>query len=234
MTLKSLSESNKDIHMIQLFSRQNELILLPDTVPPSVIKKFTLHEHYEIEKRNWLVLNKAGIRVPELLEDDKESCLLYSYVPGETLLEVLEQSEECCDLLRAEEVLTRLFLWLKECYTALRQEYRVNMILDDIHLRNFIYCTDGSICGVDFEDVRTGEPIEDVGQLCAFVLMYSPAFTEYKFELCRIIYKQAEEFLFIDRNTLLPIIKENIMKIAKRRNTLIDEKQYHIICERLI
>ena len=58
------------------------------------------------------------------------------------------------------------------------------IIRGDSNLRNFIF-TD-KINGVDFEESRIGQPVEDLARLCASVLSTNPMFEPDKFKLCRI------------------------------------------------
>ena len=58
------------------------------------------------------------------------------------------------------------------------------MVRGDATLRNFLF-TD-RIWGVDFEEARKGEPIEDIAQMCASILSTDPMFTEKKIHLCQL------------------------------------------------
>lgn len=52
-------------------------------------------------------------------------------------------------------------------------------------MRNFVLGPRGTLHGVDFEEAAPGDPLRDLGQICASILDTEPMFTPVKTALCR-------------------------------------------------
>ena len=127
-------------------------------------------------------LGEAGVRVAPIIQAE-EPVILYRWLPGETLCDLLEQAEE--DPVREKRLfsaLPRLCQWLKGFYAA-----SGGLILGDAHLRNFLLLPGGEIAGVDFEACCPGPREEDAARLVAFTLTYDPALTEKKRRLASLL-----------------------------------------------
>ena len=99
--------------------------------------------------------------------------------------------ENLCDLINNEDTSfdekKRLVLLLAEWFNDFHNFYKDNnefKIRGDSTLRNFIF-TD-RIWGVDFEESRKGNPVEDIAGMCSSILTTDPMFTSEKFNLCKI------------------------------------------------
>jgi len=69
--------------------------------------------------------------------------------------------------------------------------------MKDAVLSNFIL-SDDKIFGVDLEDAGPGDPLDDVGQLCASILGSEPFFTPVKFDLCLRMLRSYERTASLD------------------------------------
>ena len=72
--------------------------------------------------------------------------------------------------------------WFIEFHNFFKKDDQF-LIRGDSSLRNFIF-TD-RIWGVDFEESRIGNPVEDIGGMCASILTTDPMFTKEKLQLCK-------------------------------------------------
>ena len=121
-----------------------------------------------------------------------------------------------------------LCCWLKNCYAALRQSYGTEMILFDLHLRNFIW-TGKKLYGVDFECVRPGKAESDVGLLLAFLATYTPAFTPEKLRLAAELYRKLTRELGLDAAIVQQETQSQLAMIAARRNTVFESSKIQCI-----
>ncbi len=141
--------------------------------------------------REAAVLDKLGDsgKVPRLLMRG-QNALCLEYLPGKTLLEILEEAECACQSPNA--ALDRLLDFLSYFYQAMPgQKY------GDVNLRNFID-TGRGMCGVDMEETAEGMPYTDIGRAAAFLLTYRPAYTQYKEDAAAYLIHTAAQRLGFD------------------------------------
>lgn len=139
-------------------------------------------EGYRVELETVRRLEGAGVRVAPVLRAE-EPVILYQWLPGETLCDLLDQAEaDPVPAKRLERALPRLCQWLKGFYAA-----SGGLILGDAHLRNFLLLPEGEIAGVDFEVCRPGPREEDAARLAVFTLAYDPALTPIKRRLASFL-----------------------------------------------
>lgn len=125
-------------------------------------------------------LERAGVAVAPILRAE-EPVILYRYLEGSTLADLLDRAEgdESLAARLEEEAFPALCRWLEGFYRA-----SGGMILGDAHLRNFIHLAgEKKVAGVDFECCRPGEPETDVARLAVYTLTYDPALTQVKRDL---------------------------------------------------
>ena len=132
------------------------------------------HTELEMVRR----LTKALVRVAPVVRVE-EPVILYRWVNGETLCDLLEQAEGSPGRERRfRRAIPLLCRWLGEFYEAAG-----GMVLGDAHLRNFLLFSrvlERRLYGVDFEACRPGRPEEDAARLAVFTLTYDPALTDVK------------------------------------------------------
>jgi hypothetical protein len=114
---------------------------------------------------------RGGGRVPRILMRGRDALCL-EFLPGKTLLDVLEEKERAAQSPHA--AIDRLLDFLAYFYAEVP-----GCKYGDVNLRNFID-TERGICGVDMEETAEGMPYTDIGRMAAFLLTYRPAYTAYK------------------------------------------------------
>lgn len=167
----------------KLKSKKNTVAYVTINDKPRVLKWFVpglkkqMETEYDILKKGSSKLN-----MPFIYEMDGENnVLVTSYINGENL----------CDLINDEKTATsekkRLMILLAEWFAEFHNHFKTDnqfRIRGDSILRNFIL-TD-RIWGVDFEESRMGNAIEDIVGMCSSILSTDPMFTSEKFQLCEI------------------------------------------------
>ena len=159
-------------------SKVNRVWVVETDVRPVIVKR-SLSGKCGNEFESLLQARLAGIEVPYPLMKDDEY-LVMEYIPG-----------DACDLL-----INRFFSnaaadgigkWLAR-YHVLSRDDKASKIVGDAVLSNFLL-HDGRVYGVDLEDSRIGNPLDDLGQMAASVLGSEPFFTPIKFDLCMRLLK---------------------------------------------
>ena len=163
-------------------SKKNTVAYVTLKEKPRILKWFVpgLKKQMDVECS---VLKKGAskLNIPSIYEVDKENnVIIMSYIIGENL----------CDLINDKNTSfnekQRLMILLAEWFTNFHNHFKTIdefYIRGDSTLRNFIL-TD-RIWGVDFEEFRTGRPVEDIAGMCASILTTDPMFTSEKFKLCK-------------------------------------------------
>ena len=166
-----------------LKSKKNTVAYVTIDKKPRVLKWFVpgLKRNMENEYR---ILKKAKseINVPMIYKkDDKNNVLYMNYIMGENLCDIINDEDA------SYEEKERLMMLLSEWFYNFHNFFKDNdgfLIHGDPTLRNFIF-TD-RIWGVDFEEARSGKPVEDIAGACASILSTDPMFTKEKYKLCNI------------------------------------------------
>jgi tRNA A-37 threonylcarbamoyl transferase component Bud32 len=200
----------------KLKSRKNEVWLaeMEDTGLPIIFK---IYNHERIDKKRTEVsllreAAKAGLRVPKLTElPDVEGVMIMEMVKGENVMDVLN-SRGAINI--KNKIIMSLAEWLADFYRIFSYK---NLIRGDCSLRNFLW--DGeNVWGLDFEECEEGQPVQDIGDVCASILSSKPEYAEYKVELCRLLIDRYEEL-----TTNLEDIDENISLALEKKAKWRDE-----------
>ena len=162
-------------------SKANRVWAVETDVRPVIVKK-SLTGKCAIEFESLLQARLAGIDVPFPLIMEEEY-LIMEYVPGDSC-EVLINS------FFSAVAADGIGKWLAG-YHAVSRDGRSCKIMGDAALSNFLLF-DGKVFGVDLEDSRIGDPLDDVGQISARVLGSEPFFTPIKFDLCLRVLRSYE------------------------------------------
>jgi len=138
------------------------------------------------------LLHGSGLAVPRVF-DVVENVIFMEYINARPLPDLIDEWEQNSDIISQEIAAKGLIDWLEAFYKIIPPgESR-----GDINGRNFLF--DGEkIWGVDFEEVARATPLDDIGQLLAFVTTYHPAHTDLKAQLSRLIAQQAAEIFKFD------------------------------------
>ncbi len=121
--------------------------------------------------------------------------------------------------------------WIKPLSQWLYDFHRyTNLRLGDVNLRNFIFQEESeAIYAIDFEDVRHGSPLEDVGDLVVHILTYRPAFTMQRFTTAARFLKTYIELSGTTKREIIEEIYNAFVRAAVRRRAPDLLNNYHFI-----
>jgi len=157
----------------RLASRKNEVHLLRTSGGNAVLKVFD-SDRWERERSTLLLCRSRGILVPESLLAG-EGFILMGYLDGPDLRDLINDTlDPAYPRMLAE--------WLATFHLAFENEEGI-LVRSDAKLQNFILTEDG-VAGLDFELAHLGDPLEDLGEVCAHILNTDPMFVEEKYTLC--------------------------------------------------
>jgi Ser/Thr protein kinase RdoA (MazF antagonist) len=206
----------------KLESKQNAVFLVECNGEKRIEKHFSRPERLKTEMDVMNTLRQHGIPVPNLLGCDRNT-VYYEYIEGISVLDVLDTTD-------AYKYFYRLINWLCAFYTAMHKTYGCGWILGDIHLRNFlIRAGDGEIIGVDFEECRPGAPETDIVRLCAFMVMYSPAFTSHKIRLAAWMFHTMCDMMELDMHLCRESLDHAFLQISTRRGQTLPAEKVQLL-----
>lgn len=187
-----------------------------DAQKNSVMKEFACEESYLTEKDMLIKLKmNKEIRTPMLLAFNDQSLILeLEYIKGELILEQLEAFEALDDINGAIQTLSALVTWLTKFYELTKglddQDMPVNLIYGDVNLRNFIL-SEGNVIGLDLEQCRLGNQVEELEYLLAMYRLYNPTDTAFKHKVCYEICQR--------HDIIMEHIEKQMVSIIKRRKS---------------
>lgn len=207
MIKKALNQRVVVIRTSLVPSMRNRVWLVETDVRPVVVKR-SLSGRSASEFETTLLAKKAGLAVAYPLYMDRD------YIVSEFL------SGEPCDLLvntmfstRAAEGLGR---WLGSFHENM-DSFGQTMTMADAVLENFIM-HEGEVFGVDLEDARPGDPMDDLGQMAASMLGSEPFFTPIKFDLCFAMLDAYEERTGMEsRESARPFVSKHLRLSVRAR-----------------
>jgi len=149
---------------------------------PKILKWFAPGFLRQIETEySTLKKGSSSLNMPVSYEKDSDNnVLIMNYIMGENLCDVIN------DVKTVFSENQRIMVLLSSWFARFHMYFKTNdqfYIRGDSVLRNFIL-TD-CIWGVDFEESRSGKPVEDIACMCSSILSTDPMFTSEKFCLCR-------------------------------------------------
>lgn len=208
-----------DYHTIERFSSKRNCVVLAQAEGCSgeeiVVKDFSQNRaEYELELRVSKALLSRGVAVPKILKTE-DGKIFYQYINGIVTIDILEKMEKGPENEEWIMAFDKICIWLSRCYKALREEFSKEMILGDIHLRNFIW--NKEIYGVDFECVCEGKIETDIARLAVFTVTYNPSCTPIKYKIASYIVKKAEEYMKLDKELIIKEMNSQLEGISKRR-----------------
>jgi len=157
-------------------------------------------------------LHSAGLAVPRLLKVSG-NIIFMEYIDAKPLPDLIDEWERNPDIVSQEKAAKGLIDWLHAYYMAVG----AGTSRGDINGRNFLF--DGEkIWGVDFEEETHGTPMEDIGQLLAFILTYHPDHTSLKVSLSNIIARHAAEIFHLNPQEIQYHQNQAVELIRARRN----------------
>ena len=185
------------------FLPENEITLF-------VEKQHKNSDSAKFESNRLALLYNNGLAVPRLLSI-KDNIIEMEYVNALTLPDLINMWEETPDLKAQERAAGSLVGWLEKYYKIMSPETR-----GDINGRNFLF--DGEkVWGVDFEEPSHATIAEEVGLLLAYILTYSPEFTQIKKAFANQIAFYASEAFDLTPDTLLQSQATALEMLNRRR-----------------
>jgi len=188
-------------------SRRNRVWVVETDVRPVVVKK-SLSGRCGNEFEVIIQAKGAGLNVPYPL-----------FMEGDYLVSEYVQGETCDTLInhmfsnRAAEGMGE---WLAS-FHGLLGHGPTRKVMKDAVLTNFIL-SDEKIFGVDLEDAGPGDPLDDVGQLCAAILGSEPYFTPIKFDLSLRMVQSYERTSSLDVIDLVrPYVSKHLLLDSKNK-----------------
>lgn len=175
-----------------------------------VIKKTYVHPLKKMQEKTHLQLLQTSNLVPMILKEE-ENYLLLSYIEGLTVKQYLETYEKENDLEKAKTILKKVINYLKQFHKYTNYKICKN----DNHLDNYIL-SKNQIIGIDFEETKEGNPIDDYCNLIAFMMSYYPQNTQFKQQLFQYIQTLLQDV--IEPKKLIELVHKQQEVINIRRN----------------
>ena len=168
----------------RLKSKKNRVCLVRNGRDAYVLKLYRAPYHRRscAEHRVLKEARRGGLAVPQPLAFIKNKALLMKWIPGENLCDALNR--RCLP-----EYADQLAQWFSTFHGHFKRPGGRAMLRGDAILRNFIVHPDGTLYGIDFEEAKIGNPLEDLAKICASILDTDPMFTAPKVALCRRLLK---------------------------------------------
>lgn len=136
---------------------------------PAVLKYHTVKINAAHEAALLSYLATRKIQVPQCCELD-DGIIVLEYLPGQTVNRLVQE-------LDCGEWIEKLAEWLSALHLIKKQEGC--LLKGDVNLKNFIYCNN-KIYGLDFEEEKYGDYMDDISDICFFILTNTPSLVKEK------------------------------------------------------
>lgn len=162
-------------------SRRNSVSLVQTDAGRFVIKTFSEEESFQKESQIYSLLQDKALPCAKVIKAENKTLVL-SELPGQTLVECLEQQERTG--VPVWEVWEKLVAWL----TAFQQH--TGFVMPDVNLRNFLYDEKTkTLYGLDFEECSRCSMVIPAASVAAFIRTYKPENTPLKQEISNYVLK---------------------------------------------
>ena len=158
-------------------------------------------------------LTEAGVPVAPILSAE-EPVILYRYLPGDTLADLLEEAEAHPPQARRH----RQAHPPQAPGRSRNNPPRGGQVQGDAPRRNIHHTPEGALTGLDFEACRPGSPEEDAARLAVFTLTYHPPFTPLKLELAAELLRECALPLILRLPLLEQALAQEAEALCARRN----------------
>ncbi len=181
--VKSVEKYNSVLLQRAFESKKNTVAYVILNGQPRILKWFVpgLKHNMEVEY-NVLQKGCSDLPIPAPFEKDPENnVLVMSYIIGTNICDIINDADTSFE--EKQKVVDQLADWFVRFHSFFqtKEDFRIR---GDATLRNFIL-SKNQVWGVDFEESRSGKPVEDLATLCASLLSTDPMFTDEKFRLCQ-------------------------------------------------
>ncbi|WP_353892851.1 RIO1 family regulatory kinase/ATPase [Proteinivorax hydrogeniformans] len=196
-------------------SKKNKVMLVYTEDFLGKSNRFVLkYKNRGIQKENNILIKlyRNGFNVPKVYYHN-DQMLLMEYLPANTLLETIldfERKSYKVDDERVIKITYNFLAWLDQFYNF------TGLTLQDCNLRNFLV-SNNDIYGVDFEDCAKGKREEDLARISAFILLYSPEYTDWKVKFSNLFLDTATKEFNLDKDRLIFERSKQVKAIKRRR-----------------
>ncbi|MGB9936123.1 MAG: RIO1 family regulatory kinase/ATPase [Methanobacterium sp.] len=196
--VKKFTSYRNEVYKIKLTSANNTSF--------AVMKIYSNASNCESEHKNLIKLKNNYIKVPNILGKYKNKLFL-EYIEGNTINDLLQKQDMGNWIEKFGELMSNIHKI---------EDKKGKVLKEDCNLRNFLW-NNNQIYGIDFEKTTYGDPKEDIGNICYFLLNNSPSWTDQK-KIIMLRFLRAYEFYFEDEiHDINNLIKKSALKAKIRR-----------------
>lgn len=160
-------------------SRRNRAELFQTLDGQFVRKTFCDEASFQKELQIYRLLQDTDLPCAQVLRTE-ENALVLTRLPGQTLVDCLEQQEQSGVMDR--EVWRKLVSWLADFHQ------HTGFVMTDVNLRNFLYDSQTqTLYGLDFEECDTGSKYLCAARVLAFLRTYRPQNTPLKLDISKYL-----------------------------------------------
>lgn len=160
-------------------SRRNRVELMQTDAGRVVVKTFPEEESFQKELQVYRLLQDTDLPCAKVISA-RDKTLVLSELPGQNLVECLEQQERTG--VPEWDVWDKLVDWL------IAFGRQTGVVMTDVNLRNFLYdAKTNMLCGVDFEECDVGGMVIPAASAAAYIRTYDPGHTRLKQEISQYI-----------------------------------------------
>ena len=194
-------------------SRRNSVGLVQTDAGRFVIKTFSEEGPFQKELQIYRLLQDQNIPCAKVIRAEDKTLLL-SELPGQNLVECLEQQERTG--VPVWDVWKKLVAWL----TAFARH--TGFWMTDVNLRNFLYDEKTkTLYGLDFEECDVCSMVIPAASVAAFIRTYKPENTLLKQEISQYVLNLFAKNCTIDAEHLfLESARQEAKILARRKNRI--------------
>lgn len=194
-------------------SRRNRVRPVQTDAGPVVVKTFCEEASFQKELKIYKALGDTCVACPKLLAAEDKTLVL-SRLPGDTLVDCLQQQEQ--KGLPVWKIWEQLTDWLISFWK------HTGFVMTDVNLRNFLYEEKtNTLYGLDFEQCEKGSMASCAAALAAFIRTYRPEHTPLKLEISQYILALFAEKLNTQVSELAALSAQQEERILQRRKNRI-------------
>ena len=195
----------------QFQSRRNRVALCQREKTPCVTKDFSEEAAFWKELQVYKALENSPIPCARVL-DQQSRTLVLSCLPGENLVDWLQQQEQTGAV--NWDIWEKLVDWL------VAFEKQTGLVMTDVNLRNFLYDAEKKVLyGLDFEQCDKGSMIVCAAALAAFICSYRPEQTPLKQQIAQFVLERFSDLCRLDISQLQQQTQNQAQIISQRRKS---------------
>ena len=199
--------------LVKYKSRRNSARLVQTDGGRVVIKTFAEEEVFQKELQIYRLLQDKDLPCAKVIRAENNTLVL-SELPGQNLVECLEQQERMGQPIW--DVWEKLVEWL----TAFTRH--TGFVMTDVNLRNFLYDENTKILyGLDFEQCGPWDMMIPAARVGAYIRTYKPENTPIKQEISQYVLGLFAQSWGLEADTLLQESERQEMEILQRRKNRI-------------